>query len=421
MKQETNKDWIDAVREKTLSAGAAPSPGGWEAVGRRVRRSAALRRGGLTAAALLPAIAVLVWSPWRQPVTPVPPATSVTSASSIVIPDLIGDLPDARQAESASVLPSTSVTSASSIVIPDLTGDLPDARPAEPAPLLAQSSPSTDRTNTVDDGEEGEVTPALPDLSSPSFAGLDGESSTRRKPRLALRVHVSSDGAAFSSGHPVFFGLDLSRNQNPEPPETRPGEGNAEGGSFTSSPGSTGESESGAFSGTGDPPAPSGEIIQQAPQEPDPIPVPRAHSIPISLGVNGELALSPRWALSLGLDYTQRTGYRVYENAPQALTLHYLGVPLEVHYRFWPDSRFRIYLAGGLKAEKCFLATGGEPLPDPFLFSVNLQAGADVRILPGVRLCFAPVFSKCLNQSAYINTWEEKPQLSLRAGLSIDL
>jgi hypothetical protein len=111
----------------------------------------------------------------------------------------------------------------------------------------------------------------------------------------------------------------------------------------------------------------------------------------------------------------------VLDNTPQSLTLHYLGIPLEAHYVFWPECRFRVYLGVGVKAEKSFLVTGGEPLKDPFLFSVNAQAGADVRIFPGIRLYFSPVFSGYLTHSAYANTWDSRPQISLRAGLSFDL
>ena len=80
-----------------------------------------------------------------------------------------------------------------------------------------------------------------------------------------------------------------------------------------------------------------------------------------------------------------------------------------------------MYLGAGVKAEKSFLVTGGVPLKDPFLFSVNAQAGADVRIFPGIRLYFSPVFSGYLTHSAYVNAWDSKPQFSLRAGLSFDL
>ena len=203
--------------------------------------------------------------------------------------------------------------------------------------------------------------------------GLTGESPARR-PRVALRLHAAS----------VL---------------------------------STGQQSSVTSSEYGGQPAYSSPGVNTT----KPAPAPSAPTIPVSFGVSAELSLSRHWSLVAGLDYTQRSGYRVYENAPQSLTLHYLGIPLEAHYVFWPESRFRVYLGAGVKAEKSFLVTGGEPLKDPFLFSLNVQAGADVRILPGIRLYLSPVFSGYLTRSAYANTWDSKPQFSLRAGLSFDL
>ena len=146
-----------------------------------------------------------------------------------------------------------------------------------------------------------------------------------------------------------------------------------------------------------------------------------APAFPVSFGLSGELAFGRRWSLLSGLEYTQRAGYRMNGGIPQALTLHYLGVPLETRFHFLPEQRFRLYLGAGLKAEKCLWTKGGEPLKDPVLFSWNLQAGADFRLVPGVRIYLAPVVSQYLNRSAYANGWDEKPQFSLRAGLSFDL
>ena len=203
--------------------------------------------------------------------------------------------------------------------------------------------------------------------------GLTGESPARR-PRVALRLHAAS----------VL---------------------------------STGQQSSVTSSEYGGQPAYSSPGVNTT----KPAPAPSAPTIPVSFGVSAELSLSRHWSLVAGLDYTQRCGYRVYANIPQPLTLHYLGIPLEAHYIFWPEGCFRVYLGAGAKVEKSFLVTGGEPLNDPFLFSMNIQAGADVRILPGIRLYLSPVFSGYLTHSAYANTWDNRPQFSLRAGLSFDL
>ena len=65
--------------------------------------------------------------------------------------------------------------------------------------------------------------------------------------------------------------------------------------------------------------------------------------------------------------------------------------------------------------------TGAAPLRDPVLCSWNLQAGADLRVLPGVRIYLSPALTRYLNHSAYAVSWDERSNFSLRAGLSFDL
>ena len=258
-------------------------------------------------------------------------------------------------------------------------------------------------------------------VSTQSFDDLIGESSSRRrKPRLSLRVHaasVSSVNTASTSISPVYGTNPVSDASSSQgAPEFYFGRSANSGLSSSTS-------ENGQLTPANSPNIGTDLSYSANPGTNimNPVPVPRAPTIPVSFGVSAELSLSRHLSLLAGLDYTQRCGYRVYENAPQSLTLHYLGIPLEAHYVFWPESRFRVYLGAGVKAEKNFLVTGGEPLKDPFLFSLNVQAGADVRILPGIRLYLSPVFSGYLTHSAYANTWDNRPQFSLRAGLSFDL
>ena len=174
-----------------------------------------------------------------------------------------------------------------------------------------------------------------------------------------------------------------------------------------------------------------------------PVAVPKAPVFPISFGVSASLSLSRSWTLSVGLDYAQHdgyqavalpsesqkhyntspggTGYMAYLETAQSLTLHYLGVPLDVHFYFNPESRWRFYVGAGLHAAKCIAVTGGTPLQDPVLFSGNLMAGTDFRLFPGVRLYLAPAVAAPFNRSAYYNSWDTGLRLSLRAGLSFDI
>ena len=264
---------------------------------------------------------------------------------------------------------------------------IPAEEPESPSPASATPDEPSASTTSI-------ASPSIAD-PAPSFDDLIGEPPARRKPHLSLRLHAASVNTVSAGSSTVNMGKRTEYYYGANIPDgvvSSPGTENSE---FYSSDLSS-------------------NII-------NPVPVPRAPTIPISFGVSAELSLSRHWSLLSGLDYTQRSGYRVYERAPQSLTLHYLGLPLEAHYIFWPEGRFRVYLGAGAKVEKCFLATGGEPLKDPFLFSLNVQAGADVRLFPGIRLYLSPVFSGYLTRSAYVNSWDSKPQFSLRAGLSFDL
>jgi len=143
------------------------------------------------------------------------------------------------------------------------------------------------------------------------------------------------------------------------------------------------------------------------------------------VGISAAVPLSRRWTLAAGLEYAQRAGAVIPSAAgstpSQELTLHYLGIPLDLHCYLNPDDRLRVWLGGGLKAEKAIHVTGAAALRDPVLCSWNLQAGADLRVLPGVRLYLSPALTNYLNRSAYSAAWDDGPTMTLRAGLSFDL
>ncbi len=320
--------------------------------------------------------------------------------------------------------------------IPPVVTEYP-AIPVETAPIVIPAEEPESPATSFSAAPAPSSAALAPSSAAPSssFAGLTGESPAPSSKTAPVEDEqpktevLSSNQATFEDKQQKTDGLSSKQAKNedgtpvtpivipaeePESPARRPRVALR---LHAASVSSTGQQSSVNLSEIGGQPvysSPGSNTI-------NPAPAPSAPTIPVSFGVSAELSLSRHWSLVAGLDYTQRSGYRVYENAPQSLTLHYLGIPLEAHYVFWPESRFRVYLGAGVKAEKSFLVTGGEPLKDPFLFSLNVQAGADVRILPGIRLYLSPVFSGYLTRSAYANTWDSKPQFSLRAGLSFDL
>ena len=230
-------------------------------------------------------------------------------------------------------------------------------------------------------GEDGGANISEPSSKQVDFEEerlfLDGPGSTRRvrKGKIALRLNAAMAGTSFSGGAVLYTypsHSDLSFGQKPE-------------------------------------------------NEEQTVSVPKAPALPVAVGVSLSLPLSRSWTLSAGLDYMQRDGYRLYNDLPQSLTLHYLGIPVDLQYYFNPESRWRFYLGAGLHAAKCIAATGGQPLQDPVLFSGSVMAGTDFRLFPGVRLYLSPALSVPFNRSAYINNWDDRLQFQVHAGLSFDL
>ena len=234
---------------------------------------------------------------------------------------------------------------------------------------------------------------SLEELTQGDFAtaGEPGAADVARRRRpVSLRLQAATPGASLAAGGmfatgPVAYSDALSLD-NPEYGKT------VKPGSYTS---------------------------DQAPT------ADRAPVFPVSVGISAAVPLSRRWTLAAGLEYTQRAGAVIQSAAgsssAQSVTLHYLGIPLDLHCYLNPDDRLRVWLGGGLKVEKAIHVTGAAPLRDPVLCSWNLQAGADLRVLPGVRIYLSPALTRYLNHSAYAVSWDERSNFSLRAGLSFDL
>ena len=290
---------------------------------------------------------------------------------------------------------------------PDQTA--PSARGGNDAVETGRTDASTAQASTgLSAGGPGTLAEAaLQDLPDEP----DKQKKARRGP-VGLRLQASTPGLTLAMG---------AKSTGGGVPQSDPQYGTTYNGSGTGT---------GIGSGPGSGTIPGSDIIQQNPGQPQPsalfnnVPQ-RTPAFPISVGVSAVLPLSPHWSLAAGLDYSQRSGVATVRQedavTSSTVTLHYLGLPVDAHFYFNPDSRLRIYLGAGLKAEKCIHVAGSEPLRDPVLFSGNLQAGADLRILPGIRLYLAPAYTLYFNRSAYSATWIDRPQFSLRAGLTFDL
>ena len=149
MSNGMNKDWMDALREKSLAEGVPPSPASWEAVGRRVRRAAAIRRAGIAAVAAVPVAALLLWAPWHRPAQSVPAGPAVTQAA-----------------------PAPDTSAAPAPVVPEVAPAAPARANEKPRSHKLTLSAGGTRLAAADSAVPDSAGPDLPD-DAPVFAYLD--------------------------------------------------------------------------------------------------------------------------------------------------------------------------------------------------------------------------------------------------------
>ena len=399
MEKGIDKGWMDAVREQCLSDEVPLSPGSWTQIGRKMRRAAALRRSALAAAILLPAVALLVWSPWRQAATqPVGPAPQLAVSSESVPPEPLAPL---RSESLVAMNPSashhsTSFRPAPSAVIPDLTGES-----SVPSP----TSPSSNTVQIEDEIPEKAIpsSKTAPDEDEVSDGVLwvqaDPEPRTRHGISLGLRAGsgptrrasaVSMQSAPYLAALTFLNTIDPSRM-----PSVKSNYKNTK--------------EIGAAANAFFPESAAGRY---------------AHDLPLSLGLSLRMSLTPRLGLESGLEYTYLHSVEEFAGSRLNQRLHFIGIPVRLDASLWTDGGFGIYAGLGGKVEKCVSATLGRVVcEEPRLqWSAETFGGIRYQIRPRMQLYFQPALTWYLTKTDLVTYRTEHPLgLSLHAGLRFDL
>lgn len=414
----SKKDWTDALREKDLFEGAAPSPASWEAVGRRVRRAAALRRGGITAAALLPVVALLLWAPWHQPAGPAAPADNRVAQQQPVAPAQpaapAAALPEPVAEQSAPVsAPSVRVKPAPAA--PAAPVQLAPAAPAEPEEILpevpeAAPEPVFDavpETIVPDPAETAPVIALAPEEPFDPFA-FDEPETGRHRPHLSVGVRGGTgsgnrDLDIRMADAPQTSYLLFLNSLDPQMIDYVKSNG------VYYSPGGMGYSNF-------------------APIISDPSNAARVshfrHDLPLSLGLSVRLDLTPRIGLESGLDYTYLHSREEEDGERLDQRLHFLGIPLRADVRLWSAKGFDVYAGLGGKVEKCVYAIlGVVPAREPKLqLSGEAFAGIQYRLGAKTSLYLQPSLSYYFTKTELVTYRTENPLcFTLQAGLRFDL
>ena len=438
MTQKNDKDWI-AVLQERLQDAQLPLEDGW----------------GASAAASGPA--PRAWWPWAlagvaavlaavlflrppQPSRPAPERVLLAQQTSL----LSESIPPARPLRAASPAVRGAGAPASRPEVPDAAreeedpGWMQEGVTEEGIPDQSEREERTDPPredmSSSFDGEPGDPRP-LEELTREDFPEEPTSGPRQRRP-VSLRFQMGTDrsspvafeSSSYTNSAGSFMYADYYNGETIS--WLSSGQIGPDGFHLVSSPGVPAVSWDPGQAIQSEPILQMGNSAKNAPQNTryternTPV-------LPVSFGVSVALPMTRRLTLGTGLVYTQRPGDLTITEAehgvfPTAVSryhaaLHYLGIPVDLHFYINPESRLRFYVGGGLQADKCIHVSGAEMLSEPVLFSANLQAGVDFSLLSGIRLYLSPALVQYLNHSAYLTFWDNYPLFSLRAGLSFDL
>ena len=157
------------------------------------------------------------------------------------------------------------------------------------------------------------------------------------------------------------------------------------------------------------------------------------HHQPVMYGLSVSYPLSERLSLSTGVVYTKlRSDFTQVvrsQQIQQEQTLHYIGVPLGMSYRFFSYKGLKTYLSANVKADwnvATHLETEGvsqELRKDRLQWSLGGSLGLQYDILPQLGLYAEPGLSYYPDNGSHIqNFFKDKPlNFSLQLGVRLNL
>lgn len=153
------------------------------------------------------------------------------------------------------------------------------------------------------------------------------------------------------------------------------------------------------------------------------------HYMPVSYGISARFALTERFSVNTGLNYTLYTSKRTrkytdgYVDTDKQM-VHYLGIPLRLDWMVVKKPRFGMYLGAGGQVDKCVYAkVGSEKLYEGgFLYSLNAVMGLQYNVTPRLSLYAEPELTGNVGYSM-IETYREEAEVMVTArfGLRINL
>ncbi len=145
--------------------------------------------------------------------------------------------------------------------------------------------------------------------------------------------------------------------------------------------------------------------------------------MPISLGVQFQYPLSKRLYTATGLNYTLLFSHYDAISREQTretqLTLHYIGIPLNLYYNLFNKESLRVYVSGGVAVEKGLYAyykvfengtrkSYGQSI-DGLQWSMNGGLGAEFQVNRGAGIYFDPSIAYYFDNNQPISIRSSQP------------
>ncbi|MST84545.1 outer membrane beta-barrel protein [Hallella mizrahii] len=148
------------------------------------------------------------------------------------------------------------------------------------------------------------------------------------------------------------------------------------------------------------------KVLQETPMHSE-----KHHHLPVRAGLSVSIPLNGQWGVTTGLTYsTMSSDFEdLYANHRESSTqrLHYLGIPVSVHYNVWQQSKVKVYASAGGEIEKLVYGkkkthyadmTTNETITTTIsehrpVLSTHVHAGISYSVLPSLSLFAEPGLS----------------------------
>lgn len=442
MNNDKHNDWTGAVRDRLEGRELAPSDALWERIGaavpqaaapRKVRRLAWSGAFGVAAAAALAAVLFLRPAGTKEDgrievvptgAAPLAEQRALTDTESpVTMTEETSVTPVTNAKTSLAQYPAAAGTKSqvATVEVADVAmEETPEAMAEAPVaiaetPVLTETAAVTDARQTAEvSGKAAVATVQTEDNSMSLEDFLAQEEKERRPRRLTASIYAAgrpSAGIIINNDFLedlISFDIGNSDNTPSSPAQTSVISSDASSsippyGYYTDPENTTQDKY---LSYANDPYNLSGERLN--------------HSKPVSIGIAVSYPLHNQLFLESGMyySYLRSSSYR------KDQTLHSIGIPLKVGYRFGSARRTSLALSAGAKAEKCLLALkGGEKVKEPGIQLAAVGSAAiQYNFSPRLGLFIAPELSYWFTETKLPTYNTEHPfNLSLKAGLSLSL